>query len=79
MIAKWDSMFLVACDSACIISGVSWFSFLASDERSMSLNDIDKPSNAASPVTLVVLGGAMAPVVVIALKFKIQEYISEIG
>ena len=67
MIKKWDSGFLEAYDSACIITGISWLSFLASDERSASLNDLENPINVALTAAVVALDGAMAPVVAVAL------------
>ena len=55
MIAKWDSGFPVACDIACILSGISRMSFSDPFKRSTSLNGIGRTSNLTLPVTVVVM------------------------
>ena len=59
MISKWDLGFYMACDSDCIISGISRFSFSVFVERSMSLNNFGGTYNLTPPVTVMVLYGAM--------------------
>ena len=77
MIANWAYEFLAACDSACIVFGISRLYFLATDERSTSLNDLGKTVNGAPPVTVVALDGVMVPVVV-ALKYIFYGDVLEI-
>ena len=67
MIDKRASGFLAAYDSACIISGISRFSFSVSVESITSLNDLGRTANIAPPVTVVALGGVMVIVVAVAL------------
>ena len=67
MIAKWDSGFPMACDIACIISGISRLSFSVSAKNIMSLNEIGRTANLAPPVTVVALDGVLVLVVPVAL------------
>ena len=55
VIVKWASGLPVACDVACIISGISILSFSVSIERSTSLNNIFGNVNLAPPVMVVVV------------------------